>query len=67
MLNIAVSEIIGVAVLLSVTVATWPNPPWDMLLYGGVGLMIAAPVGFYPFAKTLFLALDLMFRPKDQE
>ncbi len=67
MLNIAVSELFGVAVGLAVVVATWPNPPWDMLLYGGVSVMIAAPILFYPFAKMLFLALDLTFRPPGQE
>ena len=25
--------------------------------------MILAPVFFYPFSKTLFLAFDLLFRP----
>ncbi len=67
MLNIAVSELIGVTLLLSVAVWKWPNPPWDMLLYGGVLVMIAAPILFYPFAKTLFLALDLAFRPPGHE
>ncbi len=32
-----------------------------------IALMIAAPIGLCPFAKTLFLALDLTFRPQDQE
>ena len=67
MLNLAISELIGVAILGSVVVATWPNPPWDILLYGGVGIMIAAPIAFYPVARTLFLALDLAFRPDGQE
>ena len=67
MLNIAVSELLGVVVLVSIAIAKWPNPPWDMLLYGGVALMVAAPILFYPFAKTLFLALDLAFRPQGHE
>ncbi len=67
MLNIAVSELVGVTLVLAVAAATWPNPPWDLLLYGGVGAMIVAPIVFYPFAKTLFLALDLLVRPDGQE
>ena len=42
---------------------TWPTPPWTALLIGGVVLMLAAPVAFFPFARTLFLAFDLIFRP----
>ncbi len=57
---------IGLTAVLAVVIATWPNPPWDLVLYGGVGVMIAAPIGLYPVAKALFLALDLTFRPNGQ-
>ncbi|MBL8987209.1 MAG: DUF983 domain-containing protein [Gemmatimonadales bacterium] len=67
MFNIAASELIGVALLLAVAVATWPNPPWTLLTWGGAAFMLIAPVVFYPFAKTLFLAFDLAFRPPGQE
>ena len=30
-------------------------------------MMIVAPLGFYPFAKALFLAFDLRFRPAARE
>ena len=62
MLNIAVSEAIWLATMVAIAVATWPNPPWDLLLYGGAGLMILAPIAFYPWSKTLFLAADLWIR-----
>ena len=64
MLNIAVSEALWLATMVAITAATWPNPPWDLLLYGGAGLMILAPIAFYPWAKTLFLAADLWIRPE---
>jgi uncharacterized protein (DUF983 family) len=63
MFNIAAAEGVWLAVMVGVTVATWPDPPWDLLLYGGAALMVVAPILFYPFAKTLFLAVDLAFRP----
>jgi len=34
-----------------------------MLTWMGVAVMILMPVFFYPFSKTLFLAVDLIFRP----
>jgi uncharacterized protein (DUF983 family) len=67
MFNIVAAELIFAAIFLGVLVYTWPTPPWDELLYGGVAIMIAAPFIFYPFSKTLFLAFDLVFRPPTPE
>ena len=67
MFNIVAAELIFAAIFLGVLVYTWPTPPWDELLYGGVAIVIAAPFVFYPFSKTLFLAFDLIFRPPRAE
>ena len=44
-------------------VLTWATPPWTLLEYGGIALMILSPFVFFPFSETLFLAFDLIFRP----
>jgi uncharacterized protein (DUF983 family) len=67
MFNIIASELIFVLVFLGVVLVTWPSPPWRLLQYGGIILMILAPVIFFPFSKTLFLAFDLHFRPATPE
>jgi hypothetical protein len=46
-----------------VLIVTWPNPPWDAIQWVGVIVLSAGAVIAYPFAKTLFLAIDLIFRP----
>jgi hypothetical protein len=48
---------------LTVLIVTWPNPPWDAIQWVGVIVLSAGAVIAYPFAKTLFLAIDLIFRP----
>jgi uncharacterized protein (DUF983 family) len=63
MFNIVASELAFAAVFLGVVLATWPSPPWTLLQYGGGVMMLIAPVVFFPFSKTLFLAFDLIFRP----
>ena len=63
MFNIIAAELIFAATFLGVLVGTWPTPPWDLLLYGGMALMVIMPFLFFPFSKTLFLAFDLTFRP----
>lgn len=48
---------------LIVLLVTWPNPPWEAIQWVGVILIAAGALIAYPFAKTLWLAIDLMFRP----
>lgn len=66
-LNLIAVEILLAMGFLVVVVATWPKPPWDALEYGGVVLSILGAVLCYPFAKTTWLAIDLLFRPPHRE
>jgi hypothetical protein len=61
--NFVASELVAVVGAGAGVVLTWPDVPWRLLTWILVLLMILAPVMFYPFAKTLWLALDLAFRP----
>lgn len=63
LLNLVVAEIILALGLLVVLLATWPDPPWDAIQYGGVALMLIMPLVTYPFTELLWLAFDLAFRP----
>ena len=47
--------------------ATWPEVPWGTIQLTLLAIMIPAPILFYPFAKTLWLALDLTIRPSTIE
>jgi uncharacterized protein (DUF983 family) len=63
MFNIVAAELVFAAVFVGIVLATWPSPPWALLQYGGIALMVIAPLVLFPFSKTLFLAFDLIFRP----
>jgi uncharacterized protein (DUF983 family) len=63
MFAIVAAELVFAAVFVGILLLTWPDPPWNLLLYGGMVLMIVVPFLFFPFSKTLFLAFDLTFRP----
>jgi uncharacterized protein (DUF983 family) len=65
--NLVVSELLLMAVLAAVVVSTWPDPPWAVLQWGTLALMVVMPIFFYPFARLLFLAFDMMFRPVQPE
>ncbi|HWA58939.1 MAG TPA: DUF983 domain-containing protein [Gemmatimonadales bacterium] len=67
MFNIMAAELIWLAVVAAVAWSTWPTPPWNLILFGGGALMLGLPFLFYPFSKTIFLAFDLVFRPRASE
>ena len=60
--NLVASELIWAVSMVAVLIVMWPRVPWTFLEYGGAALMIAAPFIFYPFSRTIWLALDLAFR-----
>lgn len=61
--NFVTAEVAAALAMLGVLLATWPDVPWRLLLWGGVTLMILLPIAFYPFSRTLWLAVDVTFRP----
>jgi hypothetical protein len=63
MLNLIAAEMLLAGGILVTLVLTWPDPPWDALLWGGIPVLVAFPIATYPVTKLLWLAFDLMFRP----
>ena len=47
----------------AILMITWPDPPWDAIQWGGAIVLAAGVLVGYPFSKTIWLAIDLMFRP----
>ncbi len=64
-INLFATEATFAALFVGTLAATWPSPPWTLLTYGGLGLMVVFPVAFFPWSKTLFIAIDLVFRPTE--
>jgi len=62
-INFVVAELLIVLGGALGIVLTWPDVPWSLITWSLAALMIVAPIAFYPFAKTLWLALDLTLRP----
>jgi uncharacterized protein (DUF983 family) len=60
--NLVVSELIWAASIVTILIVTWPDVPWTFLEYGGAALMVAAPFIFFPFSRTVWLAIDLLAR-----
>ena len=65
-INLVAVEMLFAALLVGVVVWTWPTPPWVALQWGAALLMVVGAIGCYPFAKTLWRAVDLGFRPVER-
>ena len=61
-INIGVSGLLWAVGLAAIMIATWPSPPVELLRWGSVAWMIVFPLLFFPWAKTLWLALDLLVK-----
>ena len=46
---------------------TWPDPPWDLLLWGSVAVLVVGALVGYPIAKLTWLAFDLAIRPPNDD
>lgn len=65
-MNLVAAELLGGGAIIAFIMATWPDVPWSLVEYGGVAVMIAIPIVFFPFSCTLWLAWDLLFRPPEK-
>ena len=66
-INIALTELIFVALFVGLAVAWWPDPPWTRILIILLIVNLVVPLVFYPFSKTLWVAGDLAFRASTGE
>lgn len=67
LLNLVVAELVAVGGIVVLLVLVWPDPPWGAVTAAGVVLAAGLPVAFYPFSRLLWLSLDLVFRPPEED
>jgi uncharacterized protein (DUF983 family) len=65
--NLIAVELLVAAALTVVGVLTYPHVPWTALQYSTIVLVLGGAFACYPFAKTTWLAFDLMLRPVTPE
>lgn len=64
-INLFATEAVFAAAFVGALIATWPTPPWDLIIRADVVLMLGFPIAFFPWSKALFIAIDLTFRPAE--
>jgi uncharacterized protein (DUF983 family) len=66
MFNIVLSEMLAVLVVGAAILVTWPDVAWTAVRVGAIVLMVAAPFLLFPMSRVMWLAFDLIFRPKHE-
>ena len=61
--NFLVAEFGAVILTVLYLLTTLPDIPWGRVGLVAIVLAVALPIAFFPFSRTLWLALDLMARP----
>jgi len=61
--NLVLGEMIAIGVPVVWIIASAPHQPWTHIEATALVLAVGLPFVFFPFSRTLWLALDLSFRP----
>ena len=64
-LNLIVAELIVVVVFVAGIMITYPEVPWNALMWGLLPLAVIAPAATLPLARSAWLAIDLSLRPAE--
>ena len=63
LINLIIAEMVFAIGFSVWMMRSWPNIPWDMVQWVSIVAIIAAPLITYPFTRTTWLAVDLVFQP----
>ena len=66
LINLVVAELMAVAIAAVLWLTLWPRLSFNALWGASMALAIVMPIVFYPFARDLWLAWDLYFRPHEE-
>lgn len=64
-INLIIAELVVVAAIVISAIAMWPDVPWKKLPWALLPAAVWTPLITFPFSKSLWLGIDLQFRPPE--
>lgn len=64
-INLIVAELLVVVAFVVAMFLSWPEVPWNLIMWSLVPLALLGPLITFPYARAVWLALDLRFRPPE--
>jgi uncharacterized protein (DUF983 family) len=62
-INTTVTFLCFVGLFVGLTLASWPDVNWTLVMVITVGVNLVLPIVFYPISKTLWSALEMSWHP----
>ncbi len=62
-INICLAQVLALGIVLGGSLASYPHPRIVPLAVCGGLAMVLFPIWFFPYSRTLWLAIDLAMRP----
>lgn len=62
-LNVCLAQILAIGIVLGGVIAAYPDPPLGVIGLVGGTVMVVFPFWFFPYSRTIWVAIDLAMRP----
>lgn len=66
-INMAVALFVFLVTLVGGIAFTWPDPPWNVLSALTIGVMLVVPIVFYPWSKSMWMAIELSYHKLEEK
>lgn len=66
-INMAVALFVFLVTLVGGIALTWPDPPWNVLSAATIGVMLVVPIVFYPWSKSIWMAIELSYHKLEEK
>jgi hypothetical protein len=66
-INTTITFALFLVVLVGGMVLSWPDVPWTPLFVATVLVMLVVPIGFYPWSKSIWMAVELSYHQLEPE
>jgi uncharacterized protein (DUF983 family) len=66
-INMAVSLGFFLATLVGGMAVFWPDVPWNALSAATIGVMLVVPIAFYPWSKSIWMAIELSYHKLEEK
>lgn len=66
-INMAVALFVFLLTLVGGMALFWPDVPWNALSAATIGVMLVVPIAFYPWSKSIWMAIELSYHKLEEK